>query len=166
MSFRLEGYTPGITRELGVASPAMYVSMLGWLAAACGIALGVAVLYELPVRLVRRPLPLVLLLVVVTGFFISAGQPMWASTLVAVLFVGITAGVYAWRGVGAVVASIWVLLLLDLLAARSIGGPLAGSRATMLLVALLALVALAVWGYAGERMKAGAANLSSKSGIR
>jgi hypothetical protein len=112
-------------------------------------------------------LPFVLLLIVITGFFLSSGQPMWISTIVAVLFVGITVAVYAWRGVAAVVASVWVLLLLlDLLAARSIGGPLAGSRATMLIVALVALVALAVWGYAGERMKAGAANLSSKSGIR
>ena len=166
-ALHLEGYTPSITRELGVASPIMYVSMLGWLAAACGVALGVAVLYELPVRLVRRPLWLVLLLVVITGFFISSGQPVWAATLMAVLLVGITVGVYAWKGAAAVVVSIWVLfLLLDLLAARSMGGPLAGSRATILLVALMALVALAVWGYAGERMKTGAANLSSKSGIR
>ncbi|MDQ3171403.1 MAG: hypothetical protein M3Q55_14810, partial [Acidobacteriota bacterium] len=163
----LPGYVPSVTRELGVASPGMYVSMLAWLAGAAGCALGVAILYELPARLVRRPFLIVAALVLAVGVLMGSGQPLWAAIGVATSLIAIVVAVYAWKGLAAATVSVWVLfLLLDLAAARSTGGPLAGSRATMLLAVLMALVALAVWGYAGERMKAGAANLSSKSGIR
>lgn len=75
--------------------------------------------------------------------------------------------VYARAGLAAAFVTVWVcFLLLDLAASRSIGGPVAGPRATLLLAMLLGLVALAAWAFAGDRVKSGAANLSSKSGIR
>jgi hypothetical protein len=75
--------------------------------------------------------------------------------------------VYAKKGLAAAALSLFVMFLLqDLAAARSVGGPVAGPRATMLMAALAGMMAVAAWAYAGDRVKSGAANLSSKSGIR
>ena len=162
-----QGFGPSVARELTLASPTVYGSMLAWVAGAAGLALGVAVLYELPARLVKRPWPLIAFLAILTGVLAGGGQPLWLSVVGTTLIVAILLAVYAWNGLAATAVTVWVcFLLLDLAAARSIGGPVAGSRGTFLLVTLVALVAVTAWAFGGERAKAHAANLSSKSGIR
>ena len=162
-----EGFAPSVQRELTMASPELYGSMLAWLSGASLLAMGIAVLYELPARLVRRPFGLIAFVTIVTGVLAGGGQPVWLSMLTATLLVAVLVSVYAWNGLAAVAVTVWTcFLLLDLAAAWSVGGPVAGSRGTMLLVTFIALAALAAWAFGGERVKAGAATLSSKSGIR
>ena len=174
LALHLGGSAPSVVRELNIASPVLYTSMFSWLAGAAGLSLAVAVFYELPARLTRRPLPLVAFLALLTGALVGADEPFGAglaTTLVvgvgmSTLVVAVLLAVYARAGLAATFVSVWVcFLLFDLAAARSVGGPVAGPRGTLLLVTLVALAVVTAWAFGGDRVRSGAANLSSKSGI-
>lgn len=167
LGLHLPGFEPSLSRELDLASPDVYISPVGWLAGGALFGLGLACAYELAARLVRPWWVGVAVLGVVTALFLADGRPYLPSAAASAVVMFVLLGTYARHGLAAVTLSLFVMfLLLDLAAARSMGGVVAGPRGTMLLLILLGMAALAVWGLAGDRVKAGAANLSSKSGIR
>lgn len=167
VSMWFEGYDPSVARELAVASPGVFTAPGAWVAAALGIALSVAVIYELPHRLFKHGKPMAAALVILAGVLTSSGQPVWISMASTILAAAILTTVYAYRGLAAAFTGVVVTpLLVDLMAARSVGGPVAGPRATVLTVALLGLIVLAVAGMRKARKAGdGRSRISSKLGI-
>jgi hypothetical protein len=171
LGLHVAGFKPSLSMELRLAAPEFYASILGWIAAAVGISLGVGFLYELPGRFVRRPWLILLAIVVLAGPLAgdveSGGLLFLLSAASSAIVVAALLALYGRFGLGAVFVAVafWPVLQ-QWPAARSLGGPAAGPRASIMLGLVIVSAALAVWSYAGDRVKAGASNLSSKSGIR
>ncbi|MDQ3069246.1 MAG: hypothetical protein M3R55_05900, partial [Acidobacteriota bacterium] len=170
-ALRVPGFAPAVGSEIGLASPGFYTAFGPWLALAVAIGLAIAFMYELPSRFLRRPW-LALALIVLIASPLAAdvqagGWPLLLSSVTAGLIIAVLMVSYASRGLGAVlVAVLFWQLLQHLVAARSLGGAVAGSRGTVMLTVAVVAIAVGIWSYAGDRMKAGVDTLSSKSGIR
>jgi hypothetical protein len=171
VGLHVAGFKPSISSEIGLASPGLYNGIAGWLAAAVAICLAVGFFYELPGRFVRRPWPILLALVIVAGPLAgdvqAGGKVLLISAITSSLCLAVFLILYGRFGLGAVfVAVVLWPLLQNWPAARALGGPLAGQRATIMFAVALVVAAAAAWSYAGSRLKAGVDNISSKSGIR
>jgi hypothetical protein len=166
----MPGYDPSLTRELAFASTNRYIVPGAWFAAAAGITLAIAVLYELPHRIFRRGTPFAAVLAMLAGLVTSSGEPMAVSAAATVLCVAVLMAVYAIRGFAALFTTVIVAaLLVDLVTARSVGGAIAGTRGAALAVALVALAGYATWSSLALRgtskTEDGRSKISSKLGI-
>lgn len=157
------GFEPSVSTELALASPGYYTSGGAWITAGVAFAIAIAVLYELPQRLFTRGTPFAAVLAVTAGGLMSSGEPMLLAVATTAVAAGLLMVVYATRGFAAVFVSVVMTpLLVDLLAATSVGGPLAGPRSTTLAVVLLVVIAFGVWSYAQGRRRLNTGDRGSK----
>jgi hypothetical protein len=171
IGLHVAGFAPSVSAEISLASPRFYNGIAPWLAVAVALSLGAGFLYELPGRYVRRPWAVLAAMVVIAGPLVgnvgAGGLVLLVSALTVSLVLAALFALYGRFGLGAVfVAVVFWPVLQQWTVARSLGGPEAGPRGTAMIVSVVVVAAVAIWAYAGDRMKAGVDTLSSKSGIR